>query len=77
MIVAEGRHLDFRPSIHDGILHLIRDDADAILNDDAQTLGVEVGESEMANPALMLKNSEVLERVEIAIVGIVPPMELE
>ena len=43
----------------------------------AQTLGVEIGEREMTYLALVLHVGEMLERVEVAAIGVVPPMELQ
>ena len=40
---AKSRHPRRRAAVDQRILHLVRDDANAVLGDDAQTFGVEIG----------------------------------
>ena len=77
VIVTERRHPRFGPAIDQRVLHLVRDDGDAVIGDHAQPLGVEIGQGEVANLAFVTQIGEMLERVEIARVAVVPPMELE
>ncbi len=74
---AEFGHPRRRPPVDQRILHLVRDDADAAIGDDGQPLGVEIGQREMADLAFVTQIGEVFQRVEIAAVAIVPPMELQ
>ena len=48
-----------------------------MIGNDAQALGIEVRQPEMTNFALALQIGEMFERVEIAPVAVVPPMELQ
>jgi hypothetical protein len=75
VIPAKRRHRGFGPAIDERVLHLVRHDADSVISDDAQTLGVEVSEREMMNLALALQVGEIFEGVEIARVSIVPPVK--
>ncbi len=77
VIMTERRHPRFGPTIDQRVLHLVRDDADAVICDDAQPLGVEIGQGEVANLAFVTQIGEMLERVEVAFVAVIPPMELE
>ncbi len=63
VITAERRHVDLGPAIDEGVLHLVRDDADPVIGDHTQALGVEIGQREMANFAFLLQGGEMLERV--------------
>src|SRR5207248_11196815 len=47
------------------------------IRDDAQTLGVEIRQREATNFALALQIGEVPERVEVAPVAVIPPVELK
>ena len=73
MVAAECGHSCFRPAVDQRILHLIRDDPDTVIGDDTQALGVEVRQREMMNLTLALQIGEMFERVEVALVAIVPP----
>ena len=42
-----------------------------------EPLGVEIGQAEMADPAFLAQIGKVSQRVEIAPVAIIPPMELQ
>ena len=48
-----------------------------MIDDDAEMLGVEIGQRQMADPALLAQVGEMLERVEIAPVIAIPPVELQ
>ena len=50
---------------------------DAVLGDEPQPLGVEIGQREMADLAFLAQIGEMLERVEVARIGVIPPMELQ
>ena len=77
MFAAESRYRRFGAAIDQRVLHLVGDNANAGIGDDAQTLGIEIGEGEMTYLALMLHVGEMLERIEVAAIGVVPPMELQ
>lgn len=47
-----------------------------MIGDHAKALGVEIGEREMADPAFLPEVAEMLQRVQVAIVFVIPPMEL-
>ncbi len=42
-----------------------------------EPLGVEIGQAEMADPAFLAQIGEVAQRVEIAPVAVIPPVELQ
>jgi len=69
VIAAEPSHPGLGPAIDERVLHLVRDDADTVIGDDLQTLGVEVGEREVTDLAFVLQVGEVFERVEVALVA--------
>ena len=48
-----------------------------MVGDDAKTLSVEVGERKMADHAFLLEVREMLQRIQVAIVFVIPPMELQ
>src|SRR5712675_2144019 len=77
MIAAERGHAAFGPAIDQRVLHLIRDNGNTVIGDDTQTLGVEIGQREVTDFALALEVGEMSERVEIAPVTVIPPMELK
>ncbi len=53
MFAAPARHPRLRSAIHQRVLHLVRDDADAVLGDDGEPSGVEIGQAEMPDPAFL------------------------
>lgn len=77
MLGAERGHPDLGPAVDKGVLNLIRDHPEAMIADDPQPLGVEIGQPEMADLARLLQIGEMVERVEIALIGIIPPMKLQ
>ena len=77
MIGAERSHPSLGAAIDDRVLDLVRDDADAVIGDDSEPLGVEIGQCQVADLAVALQVAQVLEGVEIARVAVVPPMELQ
>ena len=77
MLTAERRHPSLGPAIDERILHLVRDDRDAVIGDDAEALGVEIGQRQVADLAFAPQVGEMIERLEIALVAVVPPMELQ
>ena len=77
MIRAESGHSNLGAAVDERVLHLVRYNPNAVIRDNAQTLGVEVGEREMANFALALQVGEMFERFEIARIVIVPPVKLQ
>ena len=48
-----------------------------MLGDGAEPLGVEVGQRQVTDLALALQVGEVAQRIEIALVAIIPPVELQ
>jgi hypothetical protein len=76
MIRAESGHPNLRAAVDERVLHLVWDDADPVVGDGAQVLGVEIGERKMTDLAFLLEVGEMLKRVKLAIVFVVPPMEL-
>ena len=76
MIAAECGHPDFGPAIDERVLHLVRDDADPVVNYGVEARGVEIGERKMTDLAFLLEVGERFERFQVAVVFVVPPMEL-
>src|ERR1700719_1321800 len=76
VVAAERSHPDLGPAIDERILDLVRDDAN-MAGYHVQALGIEIGQPEVTDFAFVLEVCEMLERVEIARVLIIPPMELE
>src|SRR5882724_12436633 len=77
MRLAELAHLYLGPAIDQRILHLVRHDADTMLNDDVQMLCIEVGESQMTDFALVAQLSQVTQRLQIVGIAVIPPVELQ
>src|SRR5438477_12978278 len=77
VLLTECRHLRIRPAIDERILHLVRHDLDTGIDNDAEMLGIEIGQREVANFAFIAQVREMLQRVEIAPVAIIPPMKLQ
>jgi len=48
-----------------------------MVGDDPQPLGVEISQRQMADFALLLQLSKMIEGIEVALIGVVPPMKLQ
>src|SRR5262249_12506184 len=77
VFAAERLHALGWSAVEERILHLVRDDANAVREDECQALCIEVGQSQVANFARFSQLHEIAERIQVACIGIVPPMELE
>ena len=77
MLAAKGCHPRLGPAIDQRILHLVGNNRDAVAGDDAQPLGIEIGQREMPDLSLALQIGEMPQRIEVALIRIIPPMELE
>ncbi len=77
MVAAEGRHSRLGSAVDERILHLVGGYAYSLADDDFEAFSIEVREREVLYFPFMLKIGELLERVEVVAVGIVPPMELQ
>ena len=56
---------------------MIRDDGQAVPDEQAEMVGVEVGDTEVPDPALAAQTIELEHRVEISGVSVLPPVKLE
>ena len=63
-------------AVEEGEADLVRGDLDAVLDRHAEVGGVEVGEADLADEALLAQAHEVFEGVEVAGVLVAPPVEL-
>src|SRR6266852_1088683 len=77
VVAAEGRHPHLWSAVDERILDLVGGYAYPLADDDFEAFSIEVREREVLYFPFMLKIGEVLERVEVVAVGIVPPMELQ
>ena len=48
-----------------------------MIGDDTQVLGVEIGKGEVQNFVFLLEIGEMLERIEVGVVAVVPPVTLQ
>ena len=55
LVQAELHHLDFRAAIHQGELHLVGHNLDAMTGDALQLLSVKIGQGNVSNLALVPK----------------------
>ena len=56
---------------------MVRHDLDTGIDNDAEMLGIEIGQRDVTNFAFIAQVREMLQRVEIAPVAIIPPMKLQ
>ena len=63
MIRAEFGHPNLGAAIDERVLHLVGDDADPVVGDGAEALGVEIGERKMTDLAFLLEVGEMFERI--------------
>ena len=77
MLVAERGHGHLRAAVDQGVLHLVGDDPNAVVCDVPHPPGVEIGEGHFSDAPLVPQVGQVGEGVEVALVPIVPPVELQ
>ena len=75
--MAELGHPDFGPSIDHGILDLIGHDADALIGNPRQALGVKIGQPHVPDLTGIPQVGQVREGVQVALILVVPPVELQ
>ena len=77
VLAAERAHLLAGAAVEQREADLVGGDPDAVLHQHAQMIGVEVGDAEMADQALLLQGRQLAHGVEIGRMLEGPPVELQ
>jgi hypothetical protein len=76
-LTADLRHAPGRPTVEQRKRHLVRDDGNAVFDEQAEMIGVEVRHAEARDATLAAQPVELEHGVEVPGMPVLPPVELQ
>src|SRR5207249_1105630 len=76
-LAADFRHAPGGSTIEQRERHLVRDDGNAVLDEQAEMIGIEVGHAEVADAPFAAQPIELHHGVEIPGMSVLPPVKLQ